>query len=174
LKSFKEFYEESEISIEEFLIKKRLTESFDIKQTEYGTNFPDFDNKRFNAYGSTYFNYSSKIIEVIITSSDKSNEIIFKFFTGDKVKNKEDLDTTSEPIYGNNALAFFNRAIYILFDYLKNNENINSVIFEGDNKKLQKVYKTMTKNRIVLSKFNNLGWSYQGESNHKHRFIKIN
>ncbi len=174
MKKFKELHEEELLLAPKRMIHVKLNESFDISKTDFGTNYPKLNNKKFSD-GETYFNIGEQIIKVSLIKTDVDS-IYFKFSTSRTNGSLDDNNFKAGDDYNYqnaNALTIFNKAIYVLFYYLDDNPTIEKLFFEGTTKSLKKVYYALTKNKKVLQKFKLYRWVYVNTKNDVHMFKKI-
>lgn len=139
-----------------------LSESIKPKQTNYGTNPPEFNNKQISKF-------SNDIISTCFASDNRLYFVQLSVDTGEigfaklsKIpKTFEELSTVVfdvEPTKNSFALGIFGEAFYVFLELIKVSD-IDSVYFDSANPELGKVYGLTSKNKFFNKTLNQLGWS---------------
>lgn len=181
--TFKGYVINKQEHIFENQVERILLESFDVLQTEFGTNWYEFNDKKYDNFVS-YFWFSKYyfIVKVILSENfDMDNGITFKILTSyfhdiDKKKKITDIkfDYTSDHAIGiAEPQKLFGKAMYVLFDYTNKHKDIEYISFEGDTDQLKRIYKVMVRNHRFLDKIKNYGWGFKETIGDKHTFQRI-
>lgn len=154
--------------IDEFL---NLKESIEPKETPFGT---DFKNKKWEIsddkkYAITFMSHSSEY-QVLIKIDMLDGEIGFAAYKGLITTDLEKYDINRTGL--NDALKIFNKVIYVILQG-SINLNINQIIFNGQDRYLDKTYEKISNNKIFQNKLKEYKFEFIGkDSNDKFIFKK--
>lgn len=162
------YYDSKFISLNNFL----LSESIKPKAVQYGTN-SDFNNSkmfRVNNVIGTSFKYIDKIYTVTFDTS--TNEFGF-YFVLLKDIDFENFDyfvsifNEVDQIVNNpsNAAKIFGSVFHIILQIVEK-YNLKMVKFDGANKRLDKFYETIMKNKLFVEEFTKLGFTLSREGSY--------
>ena len=152
---------------------KHIQEALAPKATEYGTNYPIFNNRKFTKkrFYETVFISGDDLYSVYITFStdpDISQDVYFAYL-GDIGKWDESKDfsdnlsflrSMKQPEENKNAFRVFNNVFYVILEFLKK-ESPTSIALTGATPKLQKVYKAMFNNKNIQKIINKIGYEIE-------------
>lgn len=182
MKSFKQFdsYEYKKTSCE-FL----LSEFFNPREIEFGTNFPKYNDNNITKTGNdkfynltTYFNIDNRgIYKVIISNFNKivTLNFMFSIYSDDASK----LRFTNIPLVHQKTEASIytlNWLIYIFSEILKKEkENIEIINFSPapENEKLKPFYDAMVQNKSFINLLKSYGFIFDQNNNDEYSFKKV-
>lgn len=149
------------------LIYNTINESFDVVQTKFGNNHPDYDDGSFKLFSNfivSYFLLNDEVIEVSFYKDkiENKNTYYVKFKIGEFKDNKEDIKFVIEnklDVRRNDALKIFNRVIFVIKSFTEQHET-DEIIFEGARSNLQNLYQILVNNKRFSDKMKRLGFVY--------------
>lgn len=144
-------------------IESVVNESFDVTETKFGCNHPDYNDESFESFRNfivTYFLFSNEVVEISFYPDNDSYYVKFKI--GGFKDNKEDIKFVIEnklDVRRNDALKIFNRVIFVIKKFTEENQT-NKITFEGARSNLQNLYQILVNNKRFISKMKDVGFEY--------------
>lgn len=161
--------------------KDYLDESFEPKETEFGTDTKNSNWKLLDHnFRVTFFKTDEKIIVVLYREGHIGFGSTKLGSDLDSIKTFDDLNKifTFKPSAIQSALSVFNKVLYVIGTGLKLSKP-NEIYFNGSNSDLIRLYSKLVKDKSFLNTINKYGYEYKGlESGHgqnipTHTFRKI-
>lgn len=173
-------YESKVMSFKEFV----LSEGISLKEVQFGSNFPEFNDKKTykpnNEITSYWFIHITSLYWVWV--EDKTGDVAFMkcsfpFLEETKSVIKQIYLTPTEYVMGNqkgsyNAINIFGEILYVVLK-LAEKTNTNEIKFNSYDSSLDRFYALLVKNKPLLNSLKSLGWSFEGIMNGNYIFQKV-
>lgn len=155
-------------NFKEFILEQQINESIRPKQSDYGNNYPEFDNKQWSKIKYLGFDLESTILKsndrYVIIDISTNNNIVFRtypFTTG--VISSEYLFNAarwdkSRGQSTSNAADVFSRVFYVVLNKFKNKK----FSFSGQGK-LASLYHKMVNSNIFQEELNKHGFKIESQ-----------
>jgi hypothetical protein len=158
-------------TLKRFLIEQQIEEALKPKETSYGTNFPDFDNKKWEnttyigfALTSTIFTIQDRYVVVDIT---KDNNIIFRTYPKtSSIKSSEDVyssaswDKSKKFVSSVDAADVLQKVMYTALPKIK---QMDKFFFLGEYK-LASLYRRLVSSKSFVSLLDSYGFKIEKET----------
>lgn len=150
--------------------KEFITEAFFLKEVQYGTNTPNFDNGEINTTPNDDYWTIAKVKDDVYVM------LVLRAFNGYEfgfgVSRKPSLefdDYSDDRTDSHVALRVFNSIFYVLLEML-DDKNVKDIVFNPADEKLGKFYDKMVHNKSFVKLLNDNG--FEQSVNNKYRFYK--
>lgn len=155
-------------------VNNYLVEVFKPKKIDFGTNFLDFNNSKFQIVANLYVTISKMKNDYFLIALGDNNEVGFtniqnieKYTT---IQDILDNEYSIQSISNGNALGIFNSIFYIYLELMKKYK-LTNIRFRGATSKLQELYLKLLENKKLNSFLKDIGLEMKKDKNN---YIIIN
>lgn len=136
---------------------KYITEVLDVRSIDYGSTIP-FKNKEILRNGNEFFTYFKKsIIHRVSVEIVAVETCSISFTTAETPNDVFTLDSKFTQTY----YSGFGEVLWVAFEILDRIPNINVIVIQPANAKLDRIYNLAKQNKKLLNKFQDIGFTLE-------------
>ena len=155
--------------------KDFLSESFEPRPTEYGTDLTDLNWKLLDhGFNVTYFKHNNIVFVVLFREGHVGFGISEKPVELNKIQTFAELNKyfVFTPRAVSSAMRIFNIVLYVIGQGISRFKPIE-IYFNGSNADLIRLYDKLVKDKSFMTVINNFGYEYTGSEGVLHKFEKV-